>query len=317
MKKKILFIAPGYYGFNEVVSEGLKKYSDHKVIDVNSTLPYQYKNFGERIYNFFLKTFLGKNLKEIKKGQYIRQTIAQQGQFDLLIINRPDVLTAEDLQLAKLACKRSVCLFWDSIDKIPAQKHFIDSFDTIFSFDPPDCQRFGFKPITNFYFVEQSKKTSLYDVALLMTYDKRINDAIKLFEYFEKHGIKAKARIFTYPSHPIKEKLPGNMEVIHTIVPFNKSYEYYLDSKIILDLAHPNQQGLSFRPFEAIGLGKKLITTANIFQADFYNEENIHIIEDINTIDIPQSFFKSAYKVIDSNIKEKYFIKNWIQTIIS
>lgn len=317
MKKKILFIAPGYYGFNEVVSEGLKKYSNHKVIDINSTLPYQYKNLGERIYNFFLKIFLRKNLKEIKKGQYIRQTIAQHGQFDLLIINRPDVLTAEDLLIAQQACNRSVCLFWDSIDKIPPQKNFINSFGTIFSFDPADCLKFGFKPITNFYFAEQSKKASAYDVALLMTYDNRINDALKLFEYFEKQGIKAKARIFTYPSHPIKEKLPNNIEVIHKIIPFNKAYEYYLDSKAILDLAHPNQRGLSFRPFEAIGLGKKLITTANIYNADFYSEENIHIIEDINTIDIPQSFFNSAYKVIDSNIKQKYFIKNWIQTIIS
>ncbi|WP_293902094.1 hypothetical protein [Sphingobacterium sp. UBA5670] len=317
MKKKILFIAPGYYGFNEVVSEGLKKYSGYKIIDVNSTLPYQYKNLGERIYNFFLKTFLGKNLKEIKKGQYIRQTITQHGEIDLLIVNRPDVLTAEDLHLAQQACKRSVCLFWDSIDKIPSQKNFINSFDTIFSFDPVDCEQFGFKSITNFYFATLRKTILQYDIALLMTYDKRITDAIKLFKYFEKHGIKAKAKIFTYKSHPIKEDLPKNMEVIHTIVPFNKAYEYYLDSKIILDLAHPNQRGLSFRPFEAIGLEKKLITTANIDQADLYHEDNVYIIKDINTIDIPKSFIENDYRIISSNIKEKYFIKNWIQTIIS
>ncbi|MGE8425144.1 MAG: hypothetical protein ACN6PI_20070, partial [Sphingobacterium siyangense] len=103
----------------------------------------------------------------------------------------------------------------------------------------------------------------------------------------------------------------------HTIVPFNKAYEYYLDSKIILDLAHPNQRGLSFRPFEAIGLEKKLITTANIDQADLYHEDNVYIIKDINTIDIPKSFIENDYRIISSNIKEKYFIKNWIQTIIS
>ncbi|HOB24015.1 MAG TPA: lipopolysaccharide core biosynthesis protein rfaS, partial [Kaistella sp.] len=57
MKKKLLFIAPDYYGFNEVVFEGLKKYSGYEVVHINSTLPYQYKNVVERIQNFFSKNF--------------------------------------------------------------------------------------------------------------------------------------------------------------------------------------------------------------------------------------------------------------------
>lgn len=316
MKKQLLFIAPDYYGFNEVVSDGLKKYSGHNVIDINATLPFQYKNIGERIHNFLLKTFFGKNLKKIKKGRHVHQIISQYDEFDLLIINRPDVLEINDLNLARQKCRQSVCLLWDSIEKIPTQEKCLPFFDKIFSFDPGDCENHGFTPITNFYFKSERTEDVEYDVALLMTYDNRIQDAIKIFQYFNKRGIKAKAKIFTHQSQLPLENLPHGMEVIRQIIPFKKAYEYYLDSKSILDLAHPHQRGLSFRPFEAIGLEKKLITNANLRHTDFYNEENIHIIENIDNIQIPKKFFENSYHEINADVKEKYFIKQWIQSII-
>ena len=60
MKSKLLFIAPDYYGFNKVVAKGFNDYSGYNVIDINSTEKYRYKNFGERIINFFSKIFLKK-----------------------------------------------------------------------------------------------------------------------------------------------------------------------------------------------------------------------------------------------------------------
>lgn len=317
MKKKILFIAPGYYGFNDVISSGLKTYTDHRIIDINSTLPYKYRHIGERIYNFFLKTFLRKNLKVIKRGMFIRETIIRHKQFDLLITNRPDVLSEEDFQLALKNSLRTVCVLWDSLEKVPEPGKRLQYFDSVYSFDPDDCRKFGFKSITNFYFKRSSTKNYNYDVALLITYDDRIQDVIRLFNYFEKKGIKAKGKIFTYKSHPIKEPLPAGLEVIHKIIPFDKAFEFYLDSKSILDIAHPHQKGLSFRPFEAIGLEKKLITTANIKHYDFYNPENVVALDDVDNICIPNSFFENPYHPIDENIAKQYFIENWIQKIIS
>ncbi|MDO4880777.1 MAG: lipopolysaccharide core biosynthesis protein rfaS, partial [Capnocytophaga sp.] len=61
MRKKLLFIAPDYYLFNEVVFEGLKKYSDYDVTHLVSNFKsYKYRHFGERLHNFFSKTFLQK-----------------------------------------------------------------------------------------------------------------------------------------------------------------------------------------------------------------------------------------------------------------
>ena len=64
--KKILFIAPDYYGFNTVIYNGLANYNDSEVTNVVSayTRRYQYKNLGERIKNFFFKILLKRNLKD-------------------------------------------------------------------------------------------------------------------------------------------------------------------------------------------------------------------------------------------------------------
>ena len=43
MKKKLLFIAPDYYGFNEVVLQGLKEYSGYEVEHLVSNFKYKYK----------------------------------------------------------------------------------------------------------------------------------------------------------------------------------------------------------------------------------------------------------------------------------
>jgi hypothetical protein len=51
-------------------------------------------------------------------------------------------------------------------------------------------------------------------------------------------------------------------------------------AKVILDIQQKGQTGLSLRPFEAIGLQKKLITTnASIRDYDFYHPNNIMIID--------------------------------------
>ncbi|KMQ71049.1 hypothetical protein [Chryseobacterium koreense] len=317
MKNTILFIAPDYYGFNEVVFEGLLKYSGQKVFHLNSTLSYQYSNFKERLQNFFMKTFQKRNLKIEKKGLHVKQII-ESTNFDLLIVNRPDVLANENLNLAIKKSRHSILLLWDSLEKIPQIQDYIGKFDVCYSFDSLDCERYGFKFIPNFYFVKSYKNLIKFDVCYLATYDQRISGAIDFFRRFKEQNIVAKGRIFTYKSNPVKETLPETIKVINKIIPFSQSYKYYLDSKAILDIAHPNQRGLSFRPYEAIGLKKKLITTnREILNSDFYDPQNILLVESISDFTIPQDFFLSPYRDLPNEIQEKYYIKNWVKNLIS
>ena len=92
--------------------------------------------------------------------------------------------------------------------------------------------------------------------------------------------------------------------------------ELYRRSKIILDSPMHIETGISMRIFEALGAGKKLITTnSNIAKEPFYDEENISIIDpdnlslDVDFIRRPQSNWN--HKI------EDYSISNWVRKLFS
>lgn len=87
-------------------------------------------------------------------------------------------------------------------------------------------------------------------------------------------------------------------------------------SKFILELNRKNNRGCTFRAIECIGLKKKLITTnKEIVNEDFYNQNNILVIEE-NNVEIPKYFLNSPYEELPREIYEKYSLENWIKKLL-
>jgi len=87
------------------------------------------------------------------------------------------------------------------------------------------------------------------------------------------------------------------------------------DSRVLLDIAQPKQDGLSFRIFEAMIMEKKLITTNRSVTAyDFYNPNNIFIWQNETTIPAKE-FFTTPYSPVSEEIVKKYSLENWVQQI--
>jgi hypothetical protein len=81
---------------------------------------------------------------------------------------------------------------------------------------------------------------------------------------------------------------------------------------VLVDVQQKNQDGLTFRIFEALGYKKKLITNnQDIVTYDFYNPNNIFVISESN-YEVPSSFFETDFVEIDSDILSKYKLDNWI-----
>jgi hypothetical protein len=323
MKKKLLFIAPDYYGFHEVVFQGIVEYTDYDAVMAisDTTKGYEYKNFAERVENFFSKTFLRKNLKKIRKKKPFLQKINQYDYYDVILVNRPDILDEGIYELLEAKKGKMVVLFWDSLEKIKGQKETLNKFDVKYSFDSDDCKNYNLIKINNFYFnTPYYADNQLYDVVFLGTYDDRYSDLIKIINALKKQNINIKSYIYNSfdIDFEVDEKLAENIFKLPDSIPFIESYKIGNKGKILLDLAHKNQLGLSFRPFEAMKNKQKLITNnIAIKNYDFYNPNNIYIIENMNDIIIPKSFFNTPYQEIDEKITEKYHIKNWINNILN
>lgn len=318
-KKRLLYIAPDHYGFYKVILDGFIKHSNYEVHFVysNKAKDYKYKNFGERVYNFFLKNITGKNIKKKWQSIYFESTINQYDEYDLLFINRPDILTDTQLRQITAKCKKSIVYYWDSFEKIKGQKETIKYFDKSYSFDKNDCINYGMIKAHNFFYNADTIDNPKYDVFFLGTYDNRYANLIKIIESLHKKNINVHATLFSYDKTVPKKNKHRNISFINKIVPFNKAYTFNQNTKIILDIQHDNQVGLSFRPYEAMGLRKKLITTNSfIKEYDFYNPNNIFIWEK-DTDEIPDTFFNSSYEEIPNEIYNKYKLENWIKSIIN
>lgn len=308
---------PNYYGFDDVVIEGLNKYSNCEVANINYDVGFTYTNIFQRLDNAFSKVFLGRNKKPYLKERYFFQMVSKFETIDYLLVNRPDILPSSVLNKALEKAEVSKLLLWDSLEKVPVSKEIWQRFDQIYSFDKRDCETYGFIKINNFHFykAEENDPPINNDALFLGTVDSRIKDLEKLMDYLIRQGLNAQAVL-----HVPREReltFQANVTVLDKIVPFNKSDVFAKSTRIIIDLAHKNQVGLSFRVYEAMALGKKLITTnVHIKNYDFYDDRNIFVIEDINNIVIPPSFFEENYFSLSPYLVEKYSIKSWVEEIL-
>lgn len=314
----MLFIAPDHYSFYKVVEMGFIKYSGFEVVTILSNGKYEYKNFFEKIKNFFYKNFLKKNLKIINFNNSTFNKIYKHSNFEVYFAIRPDILNEETLKLAQNKSKKSIANYWDSFEKIKGQLETLPYFSKSYSFDNGDCIKYNLNKSTNFYFETEGFEIPEYDVFFLGTFDKRFNTLITILDILNKnHNLNAKAQIFCYEPNDIKDFRNEYVTFIHEIVPFPDAIKFHQNTKIILDVQHNNQVGLSFRPFDCIGMKKKLITTnKNIVNYDFYNENNIFIWTE-TTKSIPQEFLQTNYVDIPVEIYLKYSLENWVKTILS
>jgi len=315
--KQILLMIPSYYNFDEVIRDGLLKYSDYGINSIDTSFNKAYRNIFERGLNFLSKVFLNKNLKPEMRRRLILDLIDKFSEYDYLIVNRADIIHKDILEKAIKKSKKAILLLWDSQDKIPTAKETIEMFDTVYSFDKEDCDKYGFQKIENFHFFETPLFHKIkYDAVFFGSLDSRIKDLKTLLNYLDESNKKGHAYI-SIPYGKELVKYP-NIEILPKIIPYKNSYKYTMSGSIVIDLGHENQSGLSFRFFEAMAFKKKIITTnKKVVHYDFYNENNIFIIEDINNLFIPASFWETSYEELPINILEKYHIKNWVKRILN
>ncbi|MBC8645143.1 hypothetical protein H9W95_17330 [Flavobacterium lindanitolerans] len=113
-----------------------------------------------------------------------------------------------------------------------------------------------------------------------------------------------------------KECPKSEIEFFFEKITLEEISKFIEKSNALLDIKRDGQFGLTFRIFESMGLEKKLITTnLDIVNYDFYNPNNILVIDEKNPV-IPTSFFESDYEKLPEEIYHKYTIRGWIQNVL-
>lgn len=278
---------------------------------------HSYPTVFHRIGNFFGKLFLKRNIKKVKREEYIIKKLSALGKQDQILIINPEIISIDTHAKIKQLTNRYVAYLYDSSKRRPIA-HLLDAnlFNTVFSFDPEDVKAYNLKPLTNYIYFDKktiSKKEDIkYDCFTICYLDERLETLNRIAETFSRKNlishfvVVGKSKPETIHKNIIFSEGRFNQEQVHHKI---------IESKAILDLLRDDQKGLSFRIFEAMGFQKKIITSNKyVKEFDFYNPDNILIIDPQNP-EIPENFFKTPYVSIPQNIYRKYTLEGWVEEV--
>lgn len=307
--KKIAIITVFSFGYVDFLVDRLNAAENVDLTYINVDLvAFSYKNIFSRISNFFLKLIFNDGLKDRSKTKYIKELIDSKGLFDQILIIRHDKIQNEALRYLRGKTTEMTCFLFDGIENYKEQKNTLHYFDTVYSYDRNDVEKYNFKFLTNYIYDDVIKNGKIVQTVFnVSSFDKRVLFLEKLANYLNDKNIS-----FRFILRSTKNNHIENIEIIDEYLPLQEVKKIIANSLVLVDIQRGNQCGLSFRVFEALGYQKKLITSnTDIVNYDFYDKNNIFVVSESN-YKIPTEFFETEYKPISEEIVNEYKINSWI-----
>lgn len=325
--KRILFFSAKAFGIPENIVKALENlgakvdYYDER--PANSFVVKALIRINRNLIGSYINKYHSKIIEDTKHFKY-----------DYIILIKGESFSEHNLQklLGYHPDAVSIVYHWDSIANNHNAISLLHKFDKAFSFDRHDCENMGIKFLPLFYYseyqyiAEHPEKTD-YDLLFVGTthsdryrFIKSIASQIKAlggrcFTYFFFQG---KIMYYKYRLYNYSEMKNVHISDFH-FKPIDKLQllELYKKSRIIVDMQHPKQSGLTLRTMEALGAKKKLITTNDDVKFyDFYHPDNILIVDRKNPV-VDKRFFNAEYKEIPEEVYEKYSINSWIENLLT
>ena len=305
--RRILFFSPAFFGYEDKI---VKKMQD----------------MGAEVDSYDVRSVTSARDRALLKDNHAKK-------YDYILIVKCDM--TPELVLKKMKTDfptAKLCLYlWDSVANIPGIEKKFKYFDAIHSFDLGDCKRYEqliFRPL---FYADEFCKNSMknhyrYDISFTGTIH---SDRYKIISEIKKICFSKKLKCFwfcylqsefVYYFYKLTKKEFRTTKVADfdlNKIDSSQIAKIVDDSKIVLDIQHPNQTGLTMRTIEMIGMNKKIITTnSSIKQYDFYNPINVSVIERNNVI-IDDAFINSSYEPLKDDIYKRYSLQNWILEVLS
>lgn len=322
--KRILFFSAHLFGYQNDIRLAME--SVGAIVDYYDERPAN---------NFLVKGVIriNRNLLAGYINHYYNKIIKEtlQKEYDYVFFIKGESISASNVRRLKQFHPEAnfIIYHWDSIANNSNAQNLLPYFDRVFSFDKIDCERLGLHFLPLFYTPDYANipyydKEIKYDMLFVGTTH---SDRYKLVKRIEEQIIKMGGLCLTWfylPSKILYYKMKIQNSYLRQIPvhtfhfkPMSKELllQLYAGSRIIIDVQHPKQTGLTMRCIETLGAKRKLITTNYyIIEYDFYNPDNILVV-DRNLPYVPEKFLNEPYRDTPKEIYESYSIKNWLSSI--
>ncbi len=274
---------------------------------------------------------LKRNLLQIKINKYYNKILLDisNKKYDYLFVNKGEVVPEFFLIEFQKKQPQCQCIFytWDSFSNNKNAVAILKYFHKKFSFDSNDAVKFGleFRPLFYLDFYRNvdsiSKAEIKNDLLFLGTaHSDRYRISSSIADWCDKNAIRSYCYYYmqgklVYFYKKLFDKTFKEFDYKKLSFESLKAKDLsqlYQNSKVILDINHPGQKGLTMRTFETIGARRKMITTnSEVRKYKFYDPNNILIIDRENLI-LNKDFFELEYKDIDADLYERMSLKGWL-----
>lgn len=326
--KRILLFSPHFFEYGLAISKKLQDYG----VEVDY--------FDERPGNDFMTKALiriDKSLLARKIHRYYSKIIEslKKDYYDHVLFLNLEAISEKDLLSLKKSQPNAnfIMYMWDSVKNKKNTASLLPYFDLKHTFDKDDSENvnykaFNFRPL---FFLDEYRNLDgggVKDIDLLFVgtiHSDRYQLLMKIRDLCDKQGKTTDFFMFFQSKKLFYAQKTSNRSFAKakmTDFEFTSLSKEDLIKKlerckVVLDIQHPGQTGLTMRTIEMIGAHKKIISTnQHIKDYDFYNPNNIQCISRDN-IALDMSFFETDYEDLDPAIYHRYSIDGWLEEVFS
>ncbi len=317
---KVLLICPNFFGYDKEIKSGLER------LGANVTL------YDDRPGNsFFVKVLirLNKNWLSSRISEHYNRIIQEnkEQQFDYVFFVNPEAVSTKEMKALKeiFPNAKYIMYMWDAFSNKRKSVELLPYFSEKFTFDPRDAEKYGIhhRPLFFIPIYNATQGPIVYDLSFIGTaHSDRYHLANKIVDCLPIHYnsrlyffLQSKKLFFSKKLMEKDFRAVKLKDINFKSINHSDAASIIKQSQVVLDINHPAQQGLTMRTLETLGSQRKLITTnKNIVEYDFYNHNNIQVI-DRDNLNIDVSFWTTEFAPYSSDIIEKYSLRGWLKEI--
>ena len=218
---------------------------------------------------------------------------------------------------------------WDGLENAKGVSKIVDGFDCAASFDPVDAAKLGWRhrPLFSRFDAASALPEAGHDfdwcfIGTLHSDRHQVVHRLRLAS-----GQQSRSFVFGYsPSWlmlwvrhladwTLWRASAGTLSTVP--MPAIEVQSIVARSRVVLDVEHPRQRGLTMRTIETLMAGHKLATTnPYIVKSDLYHPSRVCVISRQNP-SIPASFLEQPFAPLTAALRDRYTCEGWAQELIS
>jgi hypothetical protein len=322
LSKHALLICPFFFEYHIAIRNELERrgYSVDTLPDRLATTAYA-KAF----------TRLLPGLTHLPYERWLKAAIAQFGRssYDKVLVVVGESMSFRCAQWLRSAFPSAKLVFysWDSFNSKPRQAYLLPAFDTASTFDPNDSARYGMRLRPLFYTpqpTDTSRQPTRYRLSFIGTAHsdrysvvRSLRTQFSADETFFFLYLQARWVFFAYKTG--RPSFWGARQQEFSFSPLSsvEVNAVFCASFAILDIEHPGQVGLTIRTLEALGAGKKLVTTnRSVADYDFYSPDRVQIIDRKSGL-VKRAFFDDPASPLADGIVARYSVSHWLTDVLN